>query len=50
MNGAAVPAHMSSVIDTRLVGKVNLSVAYSSPAASPEAEVVEDFAANPIQN
>ena len=42
-NGSAVPAHMSSVIDTRVVGKVNLSVAYSSPgAASLGDEVAED--------
>jgi len=48
LNGLAVPARMSSVIDTRLVGKVNLSVAYSSPsAASNDEEVVEDSTANP---
>jgi len=51
LNGSTVPAHMSSVIDTRLVGKVNLSVAYSSPsAASGDEEVVEDSTANPIIN
>lgn len=32
-NGSAVPASMNSIIQTRLVGKVNLSVAYSSPTA-----------------
>lgn len=32
-NGLAVPARMNSTIQTRLVGKVNLSVAYSSPSA-----------------
>ena len=35
-NGAAVPAHMASTIDTRLVGRVNLSVNYS--AAHPDNE------------
>jgi len=34
LNGSAVPAHMNSTIDTRLVGKVNLSIAYVSPAAA----------------
>lgn len=33
LNGSAVPAYMNSTIDTRLVGKVNLRVAYSSPTA-----------------
>lgn len=33
-NGVSLPAHMSSTIDTRLVGKVNLSVAYSSPVSN----------------
>jgi hypothetical protein len=33
-NGSAVPAGMTSTIDTRLVGKVNLKVAYSNPAAN----------------
>lgn len=32
-NGSAIPARMNSIIQTRLVGKVNLSVAYSSPTA-----------------
>jgi len=51
LNGSTVPAHMSSVIDTRLVGRVNLSVAYSSPsAASTDEEVVEESTANPIIN
>ncbi len=51
LNGTAVPARMNSVINTRIVGKVNLSVAYSSPAASDAAEaVVEESAANPIRN
>ncbi len=36
-NGSAVPARMSSTIDARFVGKVNLRVAYSSPTAN-EAE------------
>jgi hypothetical protein len=51
-NGSAVPAHMSSVINTRLVGKVNLSVAYSSPVASNATdEVAEDaVVANPTRN
>jgi hypothetical protein len=51
-NGSAVPAHMSSIIDTRLVGKVNLSVAYSSPVASNATdEVAEDaVVANPTRN
>jgi hypothetical protein len=31
--GASVPARMSSTIDTRIVGKVNLNVAYSAPAS-----------------
>jgi hypothetical protein len=48
LNGSTVPARMSSVIDTRLVGKVNLSVAYSSPStASSDEEVVEEAPANP---
>lgn len=51
LNGSTVPARMSSVIDTRLVGKVNLSVAYSSPVAtSSDEEVVEESAANPNLN
>jgi hypothetical protein len=51
LNGATVPARMSSVIDTRLVGKVNLSVAYSSPStASADEEVVEESTANPNVN
>jgi hypothetical protein len=43
---------MSSIIDTRLVGKVNLSVAYSSPVASNATdEVAEDaVVANPTRN
>jgi len=51
LNGSAVPAHMRSVIDTRLVGKVNLSVAYSSPnVTSADEEVVEESSANPNFN
>jgi hypothetical protein len=50
LNGYAVPARMSSVIDTRLVGKVNLSIAYTSPAASEAGEAeVDDAIANPIE-
>lgn len=38
-NGSSVPAHMNSTIDTRLVGRVNLSVNYSTVALnSSEAE------------
>ena len=33
-NGSAVLDHMNSTIDTRLVGKVNLRVAYSTPSAA----------------
>jgi hypothetical protein len=33
-NGSAVPAHLSSTINTRLVGKVNLTVNYSEVAAN----------------
>lgn len=50
-NGVAVPAHMHSVIDTRLAGIVDLSVAYSSPAeADIQAEVAGDSSANPNFN
>lgn len=40
-NGVAVPAHMSSTIDTRLVGKVNLNVAYSNPSAAETDNTIE---------
>ena len=46
-NGAAVPAHMSSTIDTRLVGKINLNVAYSNPTAS-DAEGLPDEGSSSI--
>jgi hypothetical protein len=50
LNGTTVPARMSSVIDTRLVGKVNLSVAYSSPDVRNVAdEVVKESTANPLR-
>jgi len=51
LNGSAVPERMSSVIDTRLVGKVNLSVAYSSPAAvEAEDGVAEEASFTPTRN
>jgi hypothetical protein len=42
-NGSAVPAHMNSTISTRLVGKVNLSVAYlhSAPIETNDVSLVE---------
>jgi hypothetical protein len=40
-NGSAVPARMRSTIDTRFAGKVNLSVAYSSPTANQAESVGE---------
>ena len=45
-NGSAVPARMSSTIETRLVGKVNLSVAYSSPAANQTESQAESAGAD----
>jgi hypothetical protein len=42
-DGAAIPQHMQSVIDARLVGKINLRVDYSQFHAEPESGV----AANP---
>ncbi len=48
LNGSAVPAHMNSIIDTRLVGKVNLSIAYLSPKANEAgSEDDADVSANP---
>ncbi len=48
LNGASVPSHMTSIIDTRLVGKVNLSVAYTSPVGvDSEDELVDEAAVNP---
>jgi hypothetical protein len=41
LNGQAVPAHMSSTIDTRLVGKVNLNVAYSNQVATSTVNTVD---------
>jgi hypothetical protein len=49
LNGATVPARMSSVIDTRLVGKVNLSVSYSSPPSAGE-DLADHSSANPLQD
>jgi hypothetical protein len=37
-NGAAVPEHISSTIDTRLVGRVQLKISYSNFADSDEDE------------
>ena len=51
LNGSLVPARTSSVISTRLVGKVNLSIAYSSPLLGDLAdEIAEDSSANPLTN
>ena len=46
-NGVALPEHMSSIIDTRLIGKVELNIDYSNfepTAESDEAETPETAA------
>jgi hypothetical protein len=50
-NGASVPKRMSSTIEARLVGRVNLSVEYShfdfSQASSPRSEPTSKISAQP---
>ena len=47
-NGSSVPARMSSTIDTRLVGKVNLTVNYSEVASNLAEE--DELAESALQN
>ena len=43
-NGLAVPEHMSSTIDTRVVGRIELNVNYSKVALGDDASSLEDEA------
>jgi hypothetical protein len=52
-NGQAIPEHMSSTIDTRIVGRVELNVNYSKVAVGEESSSIEDeanlYAASPAR-